>query len=157
MGKKKRKDKKKDYEVGYGRPPKHSQFKKGQSGNPSGREKEPTTFLASFNKELSKGVKVIKDGKETIITGLSAVSKKCLNMILSGDYRSMKMFLDKISKDVNIEPYLYPDSTNDEDANYRSPAYIEARSAIRAVLQNEMSRRLAEGETLNQNKPPEEE
>ena len=25
-----------NYEVGKGRPPRHSQFKKGQSGNPSG-------------------------------------------------------------------------------------------------------------------------
>ena len=28
-----------DYEVGYGRPPKNSQFKPGQSGNPRGRRK----------------------------------------------------------------------------------------------------------------------
>jgi hypothetical protein len=27
----------KDYDVGYGRPPKKSRFKKGTSGNPSGR------------------------------------------------------------------------------------------------------------------------
>jgi hypothetical protein len=25
-----------DYEVGYGKPPKHSRFRKGQSGNPKG-------------------------------------------------------------------------------------------------------------------------
>jgi Family of unknown function (DUF5681) len=31
-----------DYEVGYGKPPKTSQFKKGESGNPSGRPKKPT-------------------------------------------------------------------------------------------------------------------
>lgn len=29
-----------DYEVGYGRPPKHGQFQKGKSGNPSGRRAE---------------------------------------------------------------------------------------------------------------------
>ena len=28
------------YEVGYGKPPKHTQFKKGQSGNPKGRPKQ---------------------------------------------------------------------------------------------------------------------
>ena len=27
------------YEVGYGKPPKHSQFQKGKSGNPKGRPK----------------------------------------------------------------------------------------------------------------------
>lgn len=158
MGKKRRKDKNKDYEVGYGRPPKHSQFQKGQSGNPKGRPKEPTTFIGSFNKQLSKDVKIIKDGKEYKITALSAVSQKYLNMILSGDYKCMKLFLDKTSKDVNIEPYLYPENTTDcdDETEYRSPAYLEALSIIRAQLHKEMSRRLAEGETFNQNKPNEE-
>ena len=27
------------YEVGYGRPPQHTQFRPGQSGNPAGRRK----------------------------------------------------------------------------------------------------------------------
>lgn len=32
-----------DYEVGYGKPPEHSQFKKGQSGNPNGRPRKAKT------------------------------------------------------------------------------------------------------------------
>ena len=30
-------DKESDYEVGYGKPPRHSRFVKGRSGNPRGR------------------------------------------------------------------------------------------------------------------------
>jgi len=30
-------EKRRDYEVGYGQPPHHTRFKKGQSGNPRGR------------------------------------------------------------------------------------------------------------------------
>jgi hypothetical protein len=33
-----------DFEVGYGKPPKGTQFKKGQSGNPSGRSKKDKAF-----------------------------------------------------------------------------------------------------------------
>lgn len=33
-------DKKSDYEVGRGRPPKEHQYKKGQSGNPRGRPRK---------------------------------------------------------------------------------------------------------------------
>lgn len=32
-----------DYEVGYGKPPKHTRFSKGQSGNPHGRPKKKKT------------------------------------------------------------------------------------------------------------------
>ena len=36
--------KKKDYEIGYKKPPKHTQFKPGQSGNPKGRPQKPQTI-----------------------------------------------------------------------------------------------------------------
>ena len=35
-----------DYEVGYGKPPKDKQFKKGQSGNPKGRTKGTKNFIS---------------------------------------------------------------------------------------------------------------
>ena len=38
------------YEVGYGKPPMHTRFKKGVSGNPSGRQKIPQDV-----KELARG------------------------------------------------------------------------------------------------------
>jgi hypothetical protein len=37
-----------DYEVGRGRPPKHSQFKPGVSGNPPGRRKQQPADLATM-------------------------------------------------------------------------------------------------------------
>ena len=33
-----------EYEIGYRKPPKHTQFKKGQSGNPKGRPKRSESF-----------------------------------------------------------------------------------------------------------------
>lgn len=57
-------NKKSDYAVGYGKPPKHSQWKKGQSGNYAGRKKgsknKPKGALAALN------ALVLKEGRSKI-------------------------------------------------------------------------------------------
>jgi Family of unknown function (DUF5681) len=52
-----------DYEVGYGRPPLHTRFKKGQSGNPRGRPSGPKTVAALLLDALAERVAVSEDGK----------------------------------------------------------------------------------------------
>jgi len=47
-------DKPDDYEVGYGKPPKHGQFKPGQSGNPKGRPKGRKNFPVLLEMCLNK-------------------------------------------------------------------------------------------------------
>ena len=43
-----------DYEVGFGKPPKATQFKGGQSGNPKGRPKESVSFALKLEKAMSE-------------------------------------------------------------------------------------------------------
>lgn len=56
-----------DYEIGYGKPPKDTRFKKGQSGNPAGRRKKeqkpPDRSLAAMLKRI--GEREIQIGGET--------------------------------------------------------------------------------------------
>ena len=54
---------KRTYEVGYGKPPISGRWKPGQSGNPSGRPKNPSCFGDAVMKELFKTVTANVGGK----------------------------------------------------------------------------------------------
>ena len=74
----------KDYAVGYGKPPKHSQFKKGQSGNPKGqRNRRPKSIQTILNEVFDRKIRIVEAGasrrvaiREIIITQLAAKSAK---------------------------------------------------------------------------------
>jgi hypothetical protein len=54
-----------DDQVGYGKPPKHSQFKKGQSGNSRGRPKGRKNYHTRFHDIMNETVIVHeKTGKK---------------------------------------------------------------------------------------------
>ncbi|MBL4544643.1 MAG: hypothetical protein JKP95_01895 [Oceanicaulis sp.] len=59
-----------EYEVGYGKPPKATQFKKGQSGNPRGRPKmQPKDVAAHMSDLLAEKRPVRVDGKTVMMSG----------------------------------------------------------------------------------------
>jgi len=73
-----------DYEVAYGKPPKHSQFKPGQSGNPSGRPKRSNTITALLKEELEAKVTVTENGVKKTITKREAMVRQVVNGGLKG-------------------------------------------------------------------------
>jgi Family of unknown function (DUF5681) len=54
---------KNDYEVGYRKPPKHSQFRPGHSGNPHGRRKGLRNLVTDVKSTLGTPVKVKEGGR----------------------------------------------------------------------------------------------
>ncbi len=82
-----------DYEVGYGKPPKHSQFKKGRSGNPKGRPQGAKGVRASIMRELERKVTIREGGQEVTISKAEAVAKRITNKALGGDMGASKMLL----------------------------------------------------------------
>ena len=78
-----------DCPVGYRKPPVHSQFKKGESGNPHGRPKGTLNFATVLLKTLREKVVINENGKRKIITKLEAAVKQLVNKAASGDLRAL--------------------------------------------------------------------
>jgi len=83
-----------DYEVGYGRPPKQHQFKKGQSGNRKGRPKNQKQFLDLLAEALNDTVAVQEGGQRKQIRKMDAAAKQLANQAASGDHRAIKLLIE---------------------------------------------------------------
>ena len=68
-----------DYEVGYRKPPVHSRFKKGQSGNVKGPPKGAKSFKGLIQKELDAPIIVKTNGKRSKTTKRHAAATQIAN------------------------------------------------------------------------------
>ena len=89
-------DKETDYEVGYAKPPRSTQFKRGASGNPAGRPKGVKNLASLFEKELNERLLVTENGRRRTITKREAMVKHLVNRAISGDKRLMQLLLEEI-------------------------------------------------------------
>jgi len=79
-----------DYEVGYCKPPRHSRFKPGQSGNPAGRAKGTKNLASVLERELRAIVTIAENGRRRRVTKLDAAVKQLVNKAASGDGGSLQ-------------------------------------------------------------------
>src|SRR5438132_14225032 len=93
-------DTERDYEVGYGKPPRHTRFRKGQSGNPRGRPKESKNLATLLKEALNEPVIVAENGGRRKITMREAIIKQLVKRSATADLRATKILLDLVR---NIE------------------------------------------------------
>ena len=83
-----------DYEVGYAKPPVHSQFKKGQSGNVKGPPKGAKSFKGLIQKELDASITVKSNGKRSKTTKRRAAATQLANAAARGDPKAIKTIME---------------------------------------------------------------
>jgi len=73
------------YEVGYGKPPQGTRFKKGKSGNPTGRPKGSKNLATIFAELGNERVTVTENGRTRRLTKMEAIILQLTNKSLSGN------------------------------------------------------------------------
>jgi hypothetical protein len=87
-------DKKRDYAVGYGKPPRHTRFEKGRSGNPKGRPSGAKNLTTLFHEALNETVIVAENGGRRKISKRQAIVTQIVNKAAKGDWRATKLLLE---------------------------------------------------------------
>ena len=78
------------YRVGYRKPPKNTQFRKGRSGNPKGRPKGALNISTVLERTLREVVVINENGRRKQVTKMEAAVKQLVNQAASGDLAALR-------------------------------------------------------------------
>ena len=100
------------HEVGYKRPPSHSRFKPGHSGNPAGRPKRQVSFSDALLTELATSL----PGKdpEQARSKLQALVKTLVDAAIGGNARSQSLVVGALARLGDAENSEAPPLTADD-------------------------------------------
>jgi hypothetical protein len=125
------------YVIGYRRPPKSTQFKPGNSGNPKGRPKGSKNFITLLEKELDQPVIVNENGRKKKLSRRQAMAKRIVADALQGDRKATILLLDVLRRMDRLEGRELPSLL---------PAGFEEILEAYVKRQHEIQAQAAEGE-----------
>jgi hypothetical protein len=122
---------KKEYEVGYGRPPKEHRFKPGNNANPNGRKKKTQNRKVVVRDILLEPIAVKEGGEVKQMSKLEAVLKKTMSKALSGDHKAALTIIGIPQRDGILTPELEEtvDNLSDNDVAIMEDAMKRLRDA----------------------------
>ena len=140
------------YEVGYRKPPRHTQFQKGQSGNPGGRPRRPARRLEELALyEAYRTTIVMEDGHAMPMPAIQAVLRRQLESAASGNVRAQRDILTMIR---DIEQVRSITSLFDNGgADHVEAVHLPDTNRSIAVLQQDVRQAIAEEVASADNMP----
>ena len=123
-------DRERDYEVGYRKPPGHTRFTKGRSGNPRGRSPGAKNLKTLLSEALNACVIVSDNGGSRKITKREAIITQLVNRSATADWRATKILLDML-RDIEGQS---------EPASPETPPFSEADEKVIEQLRARFSK-----------------
>lgn len=87
-----------DYEVGYGKPPKKHQWKKGQSGNPAGRPPDDRHLKRVLRDIMTEDIEITENGQKFTVSKQDALLRLIYSKAMNGDRLCAKLLIDLSGK-----------------------------------------------------------
>ena len=122
-------DKKRDYEVGYGKPPRETRFQKGQSGNPRGRPCGAKNLKTRVREALKEPVLVTENGRRRKVTKGEAIITQLVNRAANADLRAIKILLDLL-RDIEAETEPAAETSAFSEADEKVLEQLRARFSV---------------------------
>ena len=106
------------YAVGRGKPPEHTRFKPGQSGNPKGRRRGSRSLRTDVKEALQMPIVIIEGGKKRRISTQIGTVLKLREKALRGDGRALDRLLELAARynDEPIPPSVDEPLSDDDEA-----------------------------------------
>lgn len=82
-----------EYLVGYKRPPRHTQFRPGQSGNVHGRPRKTRTFAEIVEKEGNRSIVITENQQPLKVKKVDAVVKRQFIKALEGNAKATELIV----------------------------------------------------------------
>ena len=123
-------EKKGDYEVGYGKPPCETRFQKGQSGNPRGRPCGAKNLKTRVREALKEPVLVTENGRRRKVTKGEAIITQLVNRAANADLRAVKILLDLL-RDIEAETEPAAETSAFSEADEKVLEQLRARFSVK--------------------------
>jgi hypothetical protein len=92
-----------DYDVGYGKPPKHTRFEKGHSGNPGGRPKGSLNVKSELGRLLATKTRIKINGALQSVSTSRALCLALIQKAMGGDVRAFAKIVEIVGPEMADE------------------------------------------------------